>query len=56
MTFTNKVKLEAEASINFTKNVQGEGSVTNGVAGDEYTFTIASGDKTPDAPMPRIQQ
>lgn len=53
VTFTNKVKLEAEASINFTKNVQGEGSVTNGVAGDEYTFTIASGDKTPDAPMPK---
>ncbi|WP_303677072.1 Spy0128 family protein, partial [Faecalibaculum rodentium] len=53
VTFTNKVKLEAKASINFDKNVQGEGSVTSGNAGDEYTFTIAPGENTPDAPMPQ---
>ncbi|WP_300942356.1 Spy0128 family protein, partial [Faecalibaculum rodentium] len=53
VTFTNKVKLEAEASINFTKNIQGEGSVTNGIAGDKYTFTLTPADTNPDAPMPK---
>ncbi len=53
VSFTNKVKLEAEASINFTKNVQGEGSVTNGIAGDKYTFTIEAAATNPNAPMPK---
>lgn len=53
VSFTNKVKLEAEASINFTKNVQGEGSVTNGNTGDEYTFTIEAAATNPNAPMPK---
>lgn len=53
VTFTNKVKLEAEASINFTKNIQGEGSVTNGNIDDEYTFTIEAAATNPNAPMPK---
>ncbi|WP_289683542.1 Spy0128 family protein [Faecalibaculum rodentium] len=51
--FVNRTELTADASIDFTKNVQGQGSVVTGVEGDVYTFTIAPGDKTPDAPLPK---
>ena len=51
--FVNRTELAAEASIDFTKNVQGQGSAVTGVEGDVYTFTIDAGENTPDAPLPK---